>query len=353
MKPGRNYSIKDIARLANVSIGTVDRVLHDRKGVSQTTKERVLAVIKKTGYKKNIMASRLKLASNHIIKIAVLLPEIKDDWSYWKWPKLGVTRAVSELLESGVRIKYFHFDADLEESFQANCRKILSENYSAIVTVPFMKDASNELVKLASVPDIFLDTYRSLNNSANFIHQDSHVAGMVAGRLLYNLVGEEGAYLVVNMTENGIVRINCQQRENGFRDFFSKNFPEKEFSIFSINHSLEDSHSISEELSPIFTQENIRGLFVTNSRAFMLREVMALLTDCFTVGFDLNYKNTELLREQEIHFIINQKPDYQGYMAIKGVYKYLTEGNKEGLNMKIPVEIIVKENIPIYEIDTI
>ena len=351
MTPGKNYSIKDIARLANVSIGTVDRVLHDRKGVSQTTKERVLAVIKKTGYKKNIMASRLKLASNHIINIAVLLPEIKDDWSYWKWPKLGITKAVNELLESGVRIKYFHFDSDDEKSFHRGVQQILLDNYSAIVTVPFMKEASNELVRTSPIPVVFLDTYQSLNSSTNFIHQDSHTAGMVAARLLHNLVGDQGAYLVINMTENGKVRINCQQREAGFRYFFSHNFPDRNFEIFSINDSFENSATLANEISRFLLEEDIKGLFVTNSRIFMLERVIPLLNEIYTVGFDLNYKNLDLLKTQKIHFIINQKPDYQGYMAVKGIYKYLTEGDKDGLNMKIPVEIIVKENIPEYDIE--
>ncbi|HEX7507787.1 MAG TPA: LacI family DNA-binding transcriptional regulator, partial [Polyangia bacterium] len=33
-------TVKEIARLAGVSIGTVDRVLHDRGGVSADTKHR-------------------------------------------------------------------------------------------------------------------------------------------------------------------------------------------------------------------------------------------------------------------------------------------------------------------------
>ena len=33
--------IKDIARLADVSVGTVDRVIHGRSGVSEASKKRV------------------------------------------------------------------------------------------------------------------------------------------------------------------------------------------------------------------------------------------------------------------------------------------------------------------------
>lgn len=58
----KRATVKDVARIAGVSIGTVDRVLHDRGEVSQKSKERVLKVIEEIGYKPNIYASML--ASN-------------------------------------------------------------------------------------------------------------------------------------------------------------------------------------------------------------------------------------------------------------------------------------------------
>ena len=38
--------IKDIARLADVSVGTVDRVLHGRTGVSEASRKRVEEILK-------------------------------------------------------------------------------------------------------------------------------------------------------------------------------------------------------------------------------------------------------------------------------------------------------------------
>ena len=41
----QNYTIKDIARMAGVSAGTVDRVLHNRGDVSEKSKEKVQKVL--------------------------------------------------------------------------------------------------------------------------------------------------------------------------------------------------------------------------------------------------------------------------------------------------------------------
>ena len=45
--------IRDIAKALGISIGTVDRALHDRRGVNPLTKSRVLQMAKTMGYQPN------------------------------------------------------------------------------------------------------------------------------------------------------------------------------------------------------------------------------------------------------------------------------------------------------------
>ncbi len=65
--------IKEIARTLGVSIGTVDRALHGRAGVSEKTKARVLQAAERLGYKPNLAAQALKL--NRKLSIAAILPK--------------------------------------------------------------------------------------------------------------------------------------------------------------------------------------------------------------------------------------------------------------------------------------
>ena len=61
----RKTRIKDIARLAGVSIGTVDRVLHERGEVAVRTREKVKLILKETNYSPNVMAQVLKSRKGH------------------------------------------------------------------------------------------------------------------------------------------------------------------------------------------------------------------------------------------------------------------------------------------------
>ena len=64
-------TIKDVAKLANVGIGTVSRVLNNDGHVSEETKECVYNAIKKLNYKPNVMGKRLRTNKNHVIALMV------------------------------------------------------------------------------------------------------------------------------------------------------------------------------------------------------------------------------------------------------------------------------------------
>ena len=55
----KNAGIKEIAEALGISIGTVDRALHDRRGVSLKTKAKVQKMADQLGYKPNLAAQAL------------------------------------------------------------------------------------------------------------------------------------------------------------------------------------------------------------------------------------------------------------------------------------------------------
>ena len=66
--------IKDIAKMADVSVGTVDRVIHGRSGVSEASRKRVEEILKQLDYQPNMYASAL--ASNKKYTFSEMLPGI-------------------------------------------------------------------------------------------------------------------------------------------------------------------------------------------------------------------------------------------------------------------------------------
>jgi|LSQX01.2.fsa_nt_gb LacI family transcriptional regulator len=69
-------NIKDVAKLAGVSPGTVSRALNGKSYVKSETRERILNAIKQLDYKPNTVAQTLKAGYSH--SIALVIPNIEN-----------------------------------------------------------------------------------------------------------------------------------------------------------------------------------------------------------------------------------------------------------------------------------
>ncbi|KAF1023657.1 MAG: Catabolite control protein A [Paracidovorax wautersii] len=73
---GKNVSVRDVAREAGVSIGSVSRVLNGGPHVSQDLRERVYSVVERLGYRANVHARGLRTGSSRIV--GCMVPEIRN-----------------------------------------------------------------------------------------------------------------------------------------------------------------------------------------------------------------------------------------------------------------------------------
>ena len=348
----KEIGIKEIAELAGVSIGTVDRVIHGRPGVSKKTAELIHSVIQKTGYKKNNAASRLKLARSKTIRIVVLFPiECRLSDNYWSLPLSGIQKAVDELKDFGITYSLLTFKMSNEKSFEEQIQFLLERNFDAIIAVPYFYSHSQTLLKKAAKKQmkvVFIDTKQSFKETHYTIHQNSLKSGAVAGRLLYQVVGDMGTYLVVNLMNNlGTIQPNMKDREAGFRSFFDMRISSAKENIHSVVSTSKNLSLVRKKVMDLIDLKKPIGIFVTNSRVHMLSLALEGLPteNIIIVGYDLNEKNKVLLKEEKIHFLLNQQPEWQGYNAAKGIFKLLTERDVSALQLEIPVEVFVRENI--------
>ena len=85
--------IKDIAERSGVSVGTVDRVLHNRPNVSGKARAKVEAVLKEINYQPNMYASAL--AYNRKYTFCCLLPD-HDRNAYWTNVEKGLQQIAGQ-----------------------------------------------------------------------------------------------------------------------------------------------------------------------------------------------------------------------------------------------------------------
>jgi len=69
----KRRGIHQIAHLARVSIGTVDRALHGRPGINPSTRQKILRIASQIGYSPNLAARALSIAKANV-RIGVCIP---------------------------------------------------------------------------------------------------------------------------------------------------------------------------------------------------------------------------------------------------------------------------------------
>jgi DNA-binding LacI/PurR family transcriptional regulator len=121
-------TIKQIAKLAGVSIGTVSNVLNDLPSVREETRKRVLAVIDSLAYRPSLLGRALRKDQTSLI--VMIVPDITNPF----FP--GVVRGAEDVaFQNGYRLVLCNSDNDYAKEL-AYMRELLSYRPSGLIIVP-------------------------------------------------------------------------------------------------------------------------------------------------------------------------------------------------------------------------
>ncbi|MFP4536185.1 MAG: substrate-binding domain-containing protein [Spirochaetaceae bacterium] len=334
-------TVKDIARLASVSVGTVDRVLHNRGRVSAETAKRVWEVVKQLNYSPNLVARNLSKAQRQVF--GVLMPGADQDSGYWQITISGIEAALSELAHHYVAVEYFHFDRTSPDSFSEAAERLLTAELDGVLLAPTLYEKSREFIsKLGNTPCVVFDGEVPNSNVLSTINQDSFESGLLAAKLM-KMLDPRGPYVTVTI---GSADYHLRRRKEGFVRFFEL------AGGGSIDHF--ELERIGGEAQ---LRASIRGMrekpgsvFVTNALAHL---VARELNDSATVhtpiiGYDLIPENATCLRTGLMDFIINQEPRRQGYNSLYALYRHVVLREAVEPRIRMPIDVVMRENLDFH-----
>lgn len=342
----KKYTIKDIAQLAGVSKGTVDRVLHKRGKVSTDAFEKVNAILSEINYEPNFIARNLK--SNKIYTISVVVPDPDID-PYWLPCISGITDAINEYKAFSLSIKTYYFNPESTKSFLKINETVLDLSPDAVLLAPFFQKEAINMVEKYNNAGIIVNTFNNQIDSKaikSFVGQDLFRSGRVAAKLLDSL-HDKGQLAIVHIDESYKNAIHMQEKERGFRDYFSK----KENSNFIIA-TLKLKHPNFESNFASFLNENpnLSGIFVTTSKAHQIAKIIfdAKKNNIGIIGYDLIAENIAYLHQGVIDFLIHQNPKRQAYLGIIYLAEYFIFDKKIPEMILLPIDIVNSENSDYY-----
>jgi LacI family transcriptional regulator len=183
----KKITIEDIAREAHVGLGTVSRVLNNSAHVSESTRKRVLDIVKARQYTPSAAAS--KLARNDTVEstVGLLLPDIGNHYFFEIFETI-----YRKFRGMGIDLLIFNYEKHNPKVIQ----KVLDAQLSALLIFAFqLDDTERELLRRRNVRYLYIDYPR---DNEHCIYTDNVYGGRLAARYLISKGVENPSYIAVD-----------------------------------------------------------------------------------------------------------------------------------------------------------
>lgn len=222
----RKAIISDVARAAGVSPATVDRVIHGREGVSQTSAARVTSAIESLGYGKLPVHLQPNFARSY--RFVFLLPD--NPTEFVQDLEVTLAKAVEDQNNRKVEVKVLHVDLLDENDIAAKLDRVRECRVDGVAM--FALDSvivKTAIDRLAEAGKPVCTMVSDIPNSRRFgfIGQDNIVAGRTAARIMGLQTRQSGKVIIV--TGSNVIR-DQSSRIFGFREVLSDKFPNLQIS---------------------------------------------------------------------------------------------------------------------------
>ena len=343
--------IRDIAKIARVSTGTVDRVIHNRGEVSEATREKILNLLKEHNYQPDIAARSLALKRH--IHLAVVMPQVVNDHTFWELPQRGIEKAIDSLDHDQLSVHRYYFDQMDRKGFNAMAENFPFEKVEGVLFAPVFKEESMSFLDRCAREKLPVILFNSLLESpaiSSFVGQDAYHSGYVAARLMDYGMEQGKDVAIVNMSARLNNYAHIIDREKGFRAYFSDEENRLNHLISIDLNGVDDQH-LNKKLIEICGAYDVAGLFVTNSR---VHKVARFLSETGKekvrlIGYDLLPENIEFLNKKRIDFLLSQKPGEQAFLGLTSLYNMVVFNREPEARQWLPIDIITRENLRYYQ----
>jgi LacI family transcriptional regulator len=334
--------MKDIARAIGVSIGTVDRALHDKPGINRETRERVLRAAADLGYKPNLAARFLK--SRRPLRIAVHLPsEIALFW---------------DTLRDGIRQAALPFEPAVEVDFRSYpslgvgdvplFEEALARKYHGVIIAP--GDPAAIAPSLARAADarmavacVVTDAPASPRLTA--VSADPRTVGAIAGELMARFLPERAGRVAfvtgfLSMQEHA-------EKRRGFESSLADTGGR--LTIASAIEAHDDARiAYRRTLETLDANPDLAGIYVSTVNSMPVLDAVSargLTGKVIVITTDLFPALADRIRAGDVVATVYQRPHTQGRLALHALHRYLTDGTPPDERTYVVPLVVMRSNL--------
>jgi LacI family transcriptional regulator len=319
----KRAGIHQIAELAKVSIGTVDRALHGRPGISDSTRKKVLRIAREISYSPNPAARALSVGRAGI-RIGICIPE--EIHFFYDQMRAGI-------FDEGRRVKGLGIDLVYRPATELGAEKreitgLLQGGVNAIIVTPGNPEVMTPLIDRAEKDNVRVicvttDAPKSRRSSAVCVNPE--FSGRLAAELMAKLLPPQSKTAIVTGMMN---TEEHRQKTEGFRAAFAKDCSGGE-TVAVIEAHESEKESYQKTCALLSEQEDLRGIYVNTVNSLPVCQALQR----HKLAHKIKLITTDLFRQMVPYFerstiaaSIYQDPYLQGQTAVRMLADHLLNG---------------------------
>lgn len=341
----RRSGIPLIAEMAAVSIGTVDRALHNRPGINDETRQRVLAIAKKIGYRPNLAAR--SLSTGRRVRVGICVPQEIRYFYNEMWA--GIDEEVRRYSDRGIDF-LLHPVPELGKGERQAFRKILDSDVRGIVVTPGNPEFMTPLIDAAEERDIrvvCVSTDAPASQRSCIVCVEPTLNGLIAGELMAKFVAPRShAAIVTGMLKT----VDHSQKAEGFSTSFTRYC-----SGGSVVATIE-GHEIPEEsyrktLKLLKRHPSLAGIYINTVNCLPVCRALAdadMAGKIRVIATDLFKEMVPLFRSGTIDASMHQRPYRQGQLAVRTLAEHLLHDTEMPPTHYLNPGIALRSNLGLF-----
>src|SRR6266446_2297061 len=338
----QRHGIHLIAELASVSIGTVDRALHGRNGINESTRERILQIARQISYTPNLAARALSV-SKASFRIGVCIPrEIHFFYDQLWSGVLDEARRAAQLVNRPVRALGEGDAKAFKELVKSRVNGIILTAGNPQHLTPLIDDAEEEGIRVVCVSTDAPESRRS-----SIVCVEPWLNGRLAGELMGKFVRPGSKVAVV---AGMLSTEDHRKKTDGFAEAFPRHCPGGKIASVIEGHEDEDE-SFQKTFDLLGHDPTLAGLYVNTVNCLPVCRALGargLAGKTKLITTDLFAEMSPYFEKGTITASIYQQPHRQGQMAVRLMVDNLTGNVPFPPTVHLSPGVVMSSNLHLF-----
>ena len=304
-------TIKQIADLAGVSRGTVDRVLNNRGGVNPETEKRIQQIITSLNFTPSKAGQNLAIRKKNL-KFGFIMFGDAQSHPFFNEVAKGIRQKEDELKEYGVTVEILYSEFDNHRHQIQLLEQLEQKGISGVAITPINHPAVAAKLRELTEKGIPVVTVNSdIGNAGRlaYVGSNYYKCGETAGGLLGLITGGSANVGIIYGSQDVLCH---SQRIAGFQDKIAASYPDIHI-ISSVSNHDDDIESYDVTRQLLEQNPDISALFLASAGVYgTCRAVLALGRALTIICYDCIPSTCDMIRKGIIQAAIDQQPVYQG-----------------------------------------